>query len=499
MSVRRHHGESGLSYWARSATNGGGVNSLISNQLSLELKLQENCRELLDSYKQSQDWYAVGQLAQTLITSSSRISDLKRRLQTQEHLPYLEKISESVKSQLQVEAFPGSTVQESLEDSPVNPEKAGGSLFKAANDSQDCVNKQELSSLGDLPGGGLCASVQELPVSQPAEDLRCSAGDSASSSSEENLNCVEEVGSTITSAHLNHTDLLEKSQTEGEKSEDIVFRVEDMDDLEDQMEKLADQFTDLSEECGDGGKAAESETKVPVAITIVADSDLEVPEYPKATYASSDSSDQFFTPRNSLCINEGETSSGEADQYEDARSGIEDALPDLVREIPLTFSIRKVSEGLEGSSDLYLVKASEGSPFRTHGFPSDVVVRNYSEFTLLEEQLVSSGHGSMLVKEPSGGYAVADLEAFLNRAAGDPRVRELDCFVRFLGSASEGDSHLKLFQHCGMFITVNLVCVAASVSLGSCSCLWIGFWHMAFLAAFSAWVCFIVLGLEDIS
>lgn len=443
MSVRRHHSEPGLRYWARGASNGGGVNnSLISNLLSLELELQQKSRELLDSYKECQDWFAVGQLAQTLVTNSSRISDLKRCLQSQEQLPYLEKISESDKSHLEVEAFPSTTVLESLEDSPIDSEKAGGSLFKAP---YDVLNKLDSGSK-DLPSGQ-CANVEECPP----EDLKCSVCAPSAS-------LPEEVGFAITSAHLtasNHTDSVRNhSQTEGEKkfgSEDIAFRVEDMDDLEDQMEKLADQFADRSEECG-----LNQETEVPVAITLdnpIVGTELEVPEYPKATYSSSDSS-EFFTPRNSLYLNEGETSSGEAEdnQYEDAQSGNEDALPDLVSgEIPLTFSITKVPVENEEYGDLYSI-----IPFRIVGFPSSPVVHYYSEFAWLGEQLASTGQRLMLEidSEPTGGDASEDLEAFLNQAAGDPQLRKMDCFCKFLQSGLH--SHPKLFQHCGMFITVNL-------------------------------------------
>lgn len=409
---RRHHSESGLGY-TRVAANGGGVNSLISNQLGLERKLQDHCRELLNSYKDSQDWSAVGQLAQTLVTSSSRIGDLKRRLLDQEHFPYLEKIRESGQAQLK-EASPTPTVLDSLEDSPGKAADLGSSHLQ----------------------------------NQQAEDLRCPALSGESTPGKDRALHISQESHFPTS---DHTEV--DKQTEGVKKSDCVFRVEDK--LEDQMEQMANQFFHLNHD-SDGGEA-EQESVPAVAITLVMDSstsigvELEVPEQPKATYTSSESSDQFFSPRNSL--SSGEVEDREADQFEDAQSGSEDAMNSTQdgpssslwswgeREIPFVFSIKKMSEDPAESSQIYSIK-----------IPSRIsVLHSYNEFLQLREQLASSIEGrSVLVMDSEhnmGSDASAELEAFLNLAASLPSVREMDCFVSFLRLDAS-----KLFHHCGMFM-----------------------------------------------
>ena len=206
---RRHHSESGVRYQAINTT-GGGVNSLIADQLNLELKLQENCRKLLNSYKESQNWPAVGQLAQTLVTNSARVNDLKRRLaelenSNKEGLLYLERIPES-----RAQVVGGKeTFKDGLEG-----------LCKPTSDLA-CINKQSSSSAAQFPAGDLKADQQPAatdPVQQNS-DLRTAA---------------------ITPPHLSTPDSV--------GGVDTVFREEEILELESQMEDLADQFADLSEQ-----------------------------------------------------------------------------------------------------------------------------------------------------------------------------------------------------------------------------------------------------------
>lgn len=408
------------------------MNSLISNQLSLERKLQDSCRELLNSYKESQDWSAVGQLAQTLVTSSSRISDLKRRLLDQEHLPYLEKIPESGQAQLQQEASPTPTDDlNSLEDNPGKVLNLGTHLSGERSE----VNGQQV------------------------EDVRCPAP--LDESVTEKVHILEE----SRPPSINTSDYLAK-QTEGVNKSDTVFWEEGIDELEDQMEQLANQFADLDHDIDVGEAEQEfpdsSTSQVPDSSTSqFTDSntgiELEVPEQLKANYASSESSDQFFSPSNSLYNDSsGEVEDREADQFEDAQSGSDDAKGSTrdgpssslgsggEREIPFVLSIKKQSEDLAECSQIYSIKT-----------PSEVsVLHSYSEFLQLQGQLASSTEaGSMLVigSEHMGSDASAELEAFLNRAANLPSVREMDCFVSFL--QLDGDVSVKSFHHCGMFIT----------------------------------------------
>ena len=52
----------------------------LRSQLALEYRLQDLCQRLLESYKDQHDWGAVGQVAQSLVTNSQRVSLLKERL-----------------------------------------------------------------------------------------------------------------------------------------------------------------------------------------------------------------------------------------------------------------------------------------------------------------------------------------------------------------------------------------------------------------------------------
>ena len=70
----------------------------LSTQLSLELRLRQNCQELLNLYKSTQDWSSVTQLAQSLITNTQRVTALKDQLSKVEQggvRPFLHSISES--------------------------------------------------------------------------------------------------------------------------------------------------------------------------------------------------------------------------------------------------------------------------------------------------------------------------------------------------------------------------------------------------------------------
>ena len=52
----------------------------LRGQLALEYRLQSLCQRLLESYKDQHDWAAVGQVAQSLVTNTQRVSLLKERL-----------------------------------------------------------------------------------------------------------------------------------------------------------------------------------------------------------------------------------------------------------------------------------------------------------------------------------------------------------------------------------------------------------------------------------
>ena len=74
----------------------------LRSQLSHELKLRQNCQDLLNLYKGTQDWAAVSQVAQSLITNSQRVAHLKEQLQHHQQegglRPFLQSITEDPRS-----------------------------------------------------------------------------------------------------------------------------------------------------------------------------------------------------------------------------------------------------------------------------------------------------------------------------------------------------------------------------------------------------------------
>ncbi len=84
MYVNRRHFSDSIHYQVASIETGqwsnGGGRRLVRAQLALEYKLQATCQQLLHSYKEGQNWAAVGQVANNLLTSSRRISQLKDQL-----------------------------------------------------------------------------------------------------------------------------------------------------------------------------------------------------------------------------------------------------------------------------------------------------------------------------------------------------------------------------------------------------------------------------------
>lgn len=115
----------------------------LRSQLSLELKLRQNCQDLLNLYKGTQDWAAVSQLAQSLITNSQRIAHLKEQLQPHQQegglRPFLYSITEDPRSRsLSPEAGEGVqiTEQETLQNVPDSDKSSQASLTSSTTQGE---------------------------------------------------------------------------------------------------------------------------------------------------------------------------------------------------------------------------------------------------------------------------------------------------------------------------------------------------------------------------
>ena len=132
-------------------------------QLSLELQLRQNCQVLQNLYKGTQDWEAVSQLAQTLITNSQRITTVRERLckaEGQEVKPFLVSIRESKSpSPLSEQVSAHSSIPEELEEEGGSSSLAAG--YPQASNTLDCTEElgnQSLPVLRELPlPSGVCS------------------------------------------------------------------------------------------------------------------------------------------------------------------------------------------------------------------------------------------------------------------------------------------------------------------------------------------------------
>lgn len=451
---RRHYSESGAGL--HEALCSGGVNSITSDQLSLELKLQENCRLLLHSYKESQDWSAVGQLAQTLVTSTTRIKDLKRRLEESRNhapLPFLEKISESDNSNYRLDgpqqgAFDGvkassSTAKEPSEveqDKPTRPPSLSKAV-ESATIKQASFNSC-LEGSGEFPPGSESVQQKGALLSSPQESSEsklCASPpeELSSQSSTEALSAAQQQPTSVVKPDQEAEDRSEQDSTpvpnQTEES-DCECGVNDIDKM---MENLADQFSDLmasAHPTEEGPKPAE----------------LVVP----GQAVSSGSSEEFFSPRASL-YSEGEvwedggSDDKEAEQFLDAVAVTEDTLVpilstkpvdvlspspplnappavDILLPTPSTnapmFSVTR----MEDSSKYTITSRTDAAkPMLGAAFP--LIVHSYAEFEQLHQQLAQ-----LDPQLPQCEVEDSGLEELLNLAVHSPSLRETQFLLDFL-------------------------------------------------------------------
>ncbi len=501
---RRHYSESVLHH--HQADTKGGGNSLLSRQLTLELRLQQDCKDLLNLYKETQDWSAVGQLAQALTTCSSRIEELKRRLkdlETSAPVPFLEKIqefdNESTDNQVLkplegVSNHRPSAELKGEEEKPISPEKTQESLPEASSitvnklqaitkDSLDCDCQRESDSC-----------VSELPDNSPLQ----TGGSKQAIPLLEELGLREKTGEAdatippcqpplaqhpITQSTENHSDpppsqeevearepegVKSTGVSEGVKESDSVsdIEVEDLNQLTDMMEVLVDQFTDLSkqhqeeeslqvEDVTPTASPSNQDAAIPPTV-VIHDAESADQVFPKGTTdASSESSEQFFSPRDSLY--NGSDVGTENEQFEDARSGSEqDSVASSPQEeckfnslnganitVSPVISVNQVGpESGQTTKGLYCVQAKNEESVRTFGQAFSPVFHTYEDFIELSVQLTSQGGGGSIpslktelldTNPPDPNADVSTVfEEFLNLVSSMPDLRETPVLLNFL-------------------------------------------------------------------
>ena len=419
---RRHYSEPHIRKLSASPPLDGGV---LAKQLESELELQKVCQELINSYRETQNWEAVSQVAQTLVHNNFRIGQLKQQIQeapsstSGSSSTYLDNI-------LELELRTGSP------PAPVPPAPVLPAAVQLQNnrceESLECRSKDDLDphllrQSGDV-GEINCGSLEPTEPSPIAVNYPLSPSTHTDSSSP-----------------LREVSLQERKESELDTP--IVpaegqHSVEELDDITQLMESLADHFEDLSKE-----QELSEKTPLHVEENGLADhhtnnnngAKLEVPVDNKASYASSESSGQFFSPRDSLF---GGSDEDDDTQFIDARSE-EDRFPAAAWEerqasAQEVFSVTKTSFGsggvyyvtLEREASMQLVDAVLEPALRT----SDEIAQLRDQLGLVAQfpfQLLSD-----LVGEGEDSDMSQEFENFLNYAASSPSLRRSPLFLNFL-------------------------------------------------------------------
>jgi len=215
---------------------------------------------------------------------------------------------------------------------------------------------------------------------------------------------------------------LEVARTELIKSVGFGGGAGDVDKIVEEMESLANQLGDLElrEELSHE-LSTQGQNEIPGSG--VADSaELLILRPSKANDASSEGSEQFFTPRDSLCYEE----DYEGQQLEEAvmpRKELEEGEEGEMRSLFVT----RVSPEINGFGEIYRV---ESRSERTTGRSYDSVLHTYQDFVTLREQLLLIGEELECLK-PLARESCGNLEAFLNGVA-DSRLGETQAFLDFL-------------------------------------------------------------------
>ena len=252
---RRHYSESGASarYHMDISLSGGGVDPILAKQLNLELKLHQYSQELLHLYKESQNWAAISQVAQTLVSSSARIRELKQRLRDLQdglplQLPYLEKISESEARLSLSPEPPVATLRSDKEDQPTLETPFDSLSTKVNNNNHHLAVLPECNS-EKLPNSDTESENKKLHhlESDPASRQHLEVSDHdiyAGTGSGTVVTAAEQPEPIITVNLQQKSEFLtpvnaQEDQTEGVKEFEGVNAVNDIDKIVGKMESLA--------------------------------------------------------------------------------------------------------------------------------------------------------------------------------------------------------------------------------------------------------------------
>ena len=419
----------------------------LSEPLEYELQLERICQNLLESYKESQAWEAVGQVAQTLSQNKSRQNQLKQQIKDAlKGAAYRDTISQSQQHQGSPPAGPitASTPDQQLGKELVDPLEVPSEVEGEGQIQAPVVNATKTNS-GYLEPSTIEAAPSEavncLPLSSNTQPQPIIVHKEA-------LVKIEAYQNTR-QVHNSRDYSSEQYQGKGQVIDDNELdisgehhSVEELDDITQMMESLADHFEDLSRKSaeqtpeppvieGDDSQSAKPQTFNGLA------SELEVPGAKRASYVSTDSSAQFYSPRESPLRD-----SEERDQFKDA---VEDTYVE-VPEAEAThcnakcFSVTKTSLG---TGDVYYVAIEGGASTELLGVANlEPLLKNSEDILDLRDLLGLVAkfpfHSSCQSAEDEDDEAL-EYEKFLNFVATSSE-RNSPFFVRFLQAEEEEET-----------------------------------------------------------
>jgi len=448
MTSLQHHYNSNADIRSTSTARDGGV---LSKQLEYELQLQSICNELVVSYKEIDDWEAVVELERTAKETKSRVEHLKQQIKlspnSADSSSYQDNNLESQLRKSRGKSSPPTFNPAALDypssrdfEEPI-PSYGAGLLYTIDGNNWDKVNTEKrVAGAVEQPSAAavnyLASGTRETSTDQNTWKSRSASPESTRSSSTYKGK-QSEVG-------LDPADLGIVA--------DSHHSVEELDNIEQMMESFVDDFEDLHRQSAEHTPERVLENGLRSERGSTETGGLEVPVSNKVSRASSESSGQFYSPRESPFRDIGEAE--EEREFKDGNDNDEAEWQDCRSSGPKDEAFFSVAKTNFGSGEVYYVTLEQGAggqeqsaggqeqgaggqmPVQAEYFES--TLRTCDEVVKLRNQLNLEARfpfDSMMEGEDSDSSE--EFEKFLNFVASSPSLRSSPYFLSFLSEGGE--------------------------------------------------------------
>ena len=406
-------------------------NSFFSKQLCLEVELRRSCLELVQSYRESQNWESLSEVAQVLVTNSARIVKLKQQIKGNivQTLPYLLKCEASVEAHLN--SLPCAAYEEectsearvSLSDESEHPLGISTLLTEASSTTnkvtKDLSKSEERNTLQQTHQDYSVEAKKDCPNGEFLEGTKLSPV----VNNLNNQGKVERKESCKLKTHLGnihsvneHSEITHLSNNQKKKSEQMEGS------LKLSSTSMIDELSDIS-----------------VEVLAIEDSSGHALD-DRVNYASSESSGEFYSSCNSLHLTD---TRGSEEDKENAHFDKQSKDKSPAREDYQLSPAHRVTVskcGLDYSDGVYHVELNANA---CHG--RSVVVKNHAQIVQLRDQLnsavndnhttLSLFHSNLERVNDDSGDSSHDLEQFLNEVASSSDFYETVIFTNFFNSS----------------------------------------------------------------